>query len=149
MTAQTARITRTLEAGTYTIEATAYAEMVTGSFTLTVASQGCHEQSGHVHVLERRGGHQRRLDRAMPTRCTTSVGNTSVYFSFRLTGTAEVTLDLTSSTVDTFLALHYSYNLGIRITSDNDGGTGTNCPDPCRSCREARIRSKRRHTAAG
>ena len=52
-----------------------------------------------------------------------NAGEYAVYFSFTLTGTTEVTLDLTSSTVDTFLALHYR---GTTLTSDNDGGTGTN-----------------------
>ena len=118
---QNARITRTLEAGTYTIEATAYSEMLTGSFTLTVEPQGCTNHLGTFTFLN-----AEMVNNGVWTGQCNSVNNAgkyAVYFSFTLTRTMEVTLDLTSSTVDTFLELYYR---GTRLTSDNDGGTGTN-----------------------
>ena len=126
--ARNARITRTLEAGTYTIEATTYSTERTGNFTLTVAPgtavpQGCTNRLGTLssRTVVRNG--------AWTGQCPSVHydGKSARYYSFTLPRTTTVTLDLTSSTVDTWLALYRGSGTGSsRITYDDDSGTGLN-----------------------
>ena len=56
-----------------------------------------------------------------------SNGRYARYYSFTLRGGARVTIDLTSSSVDTYLALRNGSGTGMGlIESDNDGGSGRN-----------------------
>ena len=123
-----ARITRTLDAGTYTIEATTFSSMRTGGFTLTVAPGtaapgSCTNQLGTLRTTVVRNG-------AWTGQCRSvhyTAGEYARYYSFTLTGTTGVAFDLTSSTVDTWLALYRGSGTGSsRIVANNDGGTGTN-----------------------
>ena len=131
---QNARITRTLEAGTYTIEATTWALMATGSFTLTVAPQTVAPQSctNHLGTLSlstvvRDGAWTGQCLSVHDTFGEAAGHYNARYYSFTLTRTAAVTLDLTSSTVGTWMALYHGSGTGSsRIVFNNDGGTGTN-----------------------
>ena len=54
-------------------------------------------------------------------------GEYARYYSFTLSRTTTVTMDLTSSTVDTWLALYHGSGMGsTRIEADNNDGSGTN-----------------------
>ncbi|MCY3821415.1 MAG: hypothetical protein OXH52_19030 [Gammaproteobacteria bacterium] len=56
-----------------------------------------------------------------------SLGEPAVYYTFTLRNNATVTIDLTSSNANAWLALYGGSGHGSgRITADNDGGEGTN-----------------------
>lgn len=54
-------------------------------------------------------------------------GEFARYYTFRLSGSASVTVDLTSPTVNTWLALRYGSGTGTGfIAADDDSGEGNN-----------------------
>ena len=116
------RIVATLAAGTYTIEATTYNEDTTGSFTLSVSGGGGTETSGETGC--------RPASLALPASgvagswsddCESSVSSRGYarYYSFALTESAEVTIDL-SSEVDTYLYLREGSATSGTALHDND-----------------------------
>ena len=122
-----ARITRTLTPGTYTIEATTLHGGVTGPFALTLdvggpGGVGCTNDLGPTSgTVTRTGSWDGSCDSAHYTN-----GRYARYYSFRLSRSAPVTIDLTSS-VDTFLALRNGSGTGTGlIEEDDDGGSGLN-----------------------
>ena len=101
------QIVATLSAGTYTIEATTYSPDTTGSFTLSVAggsgggtpiATGCDPATLNLPAAGISG--------TWADDCQSSVSGRGYarYYSFTLSESAEVTIDLTSS-VDTYLFL--------------------------------------------
>ena len=119
------RITRTLSAGTYTIEATTYLSGRTGSFTLTLMVEGggagCTTDLGRVSGTVRRTG-------SWDGSCDSVLrpGRHARYYSFTLAGSSPVTIDLASS-FDTYMALRAgSGTSGRVIETDDDGGPGAN-----------------------
>ena len=122
-----ARITRNLTPGMYTIEATTLLGGVTGPFTLTLdvggsGGVGCTNDLGPVSgTVTRAGSWDGSCDSAHYTS-----GRYARYYAFRLSQSASVTIDLTSS-VDTFLALRNGPGTGTGlIEEDDDGGSGLN-----------------------
>ena len=126
-TGTNSRIMRTLTAGTYTIEATTWLGGVTGPFTLALvaatATASCTNDLGLVSgTVERHG--------SWTGACLSahySDGRYARYYSFTLSERASVTIDLTSPSADTWLALRSGSGTGSGLVDDNDdGGTGTN-----------------------
>ena len=121
------RIVATLSAGSYTIEATTYAEGATGSFTLSVSgagggqtpvATGCDPASLSLPASGVSG--------AWAEDCESSVSGRGYarYYSFTLIGSAEVTIDLESS-VDTYLYLREgSATSGTALHSNDDVESG-------------------------
>ena len=118
------RIVRTLTAGTYTIEATTWLGGVTGPFALTLTVGGsCTNNLGQVSGTVTRTG-------SWTDSCPSvhyPFGEYARYYSFTLGGGATVAIELTSPSVDTWLALRNGTGTGTGlIEQDNDGGQGTN-----------------------
>ena len=115
------RIVATLSAGTYTIEATTYAEDTTGSFTLSVSGGGtqtpvataCNPGSITLPAADVSG--------TWAQDCESEVSGRGYarYYSFTLTEETEVTIDLTSS-VDTYLYLREGSATSGTALHDND-----------------------------
>ena len=98
---QNARITRTLEAGTYTIEATTWSLMATGSFTLTVAPQTVEPQgcTNHLGTLSSSTGwvNNGSWTGMCRSRHYSGVGvRYARYYSFTIRSRTSVRIDLTS-----------------------------------------------------
>ena len=103
------RITRTLAAGTYTVEATTYGEGVTGDFTLSIvpagatapppATDSCFQTLGALTAAITR-------DASWTGDCASThrPGRHARFYSFTLSQQTEVEINLTSSQ-DTFLYL--------------------------------------------
>ena len=112
------RIAATLAAGTYTIEATTYAEGQTGSFTLTVSGLDGTSAPGEENcdALPITGSETG----TWTTACSSSVDARGYarYYTFTLAGEAKVTIDLTSS-VDTYLYLREVDPIGWTGLSHN------------------------------
>ena len=122
-----ARITRRLAAGTYTIEATAFYGDETGPFTLSLEVDGsssgsCTNDLGRVSGTVTRSG----LWDGSCESVHYGDGRYARYYSFTLSGSASVTITLTSSAVDTWLALRSGSGTGGGlIEDDDDDGVGT------------------------
>jgi len=115
-----AQIVRTLSAGTYTVEATTFASGTTGTFTVSVNTAqapptGCSKLIG-TNINE---------PGIWEADCasTNRPGSYAKYYTFILTGSQEVTIDLTSPT-DTYLFLLNSS--GTVLSVDDDSGAGSN-----------------------
>ena len=135
------RITATLDAGTYTIEATTYGAGETGSFTLTVSGLDGATAPG-TSECEQALPASGTANGAWSSDCNSNErdGSYARYYTFNLEEQSPVTIDLTS-TVDTYLylrsgdaisgvALHEnddieSGNTNSRITATLDAGTYT------------------------
>ena len=122
-----ARISRTLDPGTYTIEATTYSTERRGSFTLSVAlgrtlPASCTNQLGRLSSRAVRDGAWNGQCRSVHR----GDEHFARYYSFTLARTTTMTMDLTSSTVDTWLALYSGSGTGTRLTFDDDSGTRLN-----------------------
>ena len=123
------RITRTLAAGTYTIEATTYGEGVTGDFTLSIVPAGttapppsadsCFQSLGALTAAVTRSG-------AWTGDCASTHrgGRHARFYSFTLSQQGEVDINLTS-TQDTFLYLLRGADAnGAEVTNNDDVETG-------------------------
>jgi len=119
------RIIRTLAAGSYTIEATTYSPATTGTFTVSVsaAPQSADACNNYIETNTEVSASWAPVP-ACPS--TNRPGSYAKYFTFVLTVSQAVTIDLTSS-VDTWLILlSGSGQDGAVIETDDDDGTGTN-----------------------
>ena len=121
------RIVADLDAGTYTVEATTYAEAATGSFTLSIGSTGtqtpvttaCTPATLTLPVSGQAGSWSDDCDSEAPGR------GHARYYSFTLTDAGEVTIDLASDTVDTYLYLRSgSATSGDALHSNDDIESG-------------------------
>nr|VFK58131.1 MAG: pre-peptidase C-terminal domain-containing protein [Candidatus Kentron sp. TUN]VFK67125.1 MAG: pre-peptidase C-terminal domain-containing protein [Candidatus Kentron sp. TUN] len=116
------RITRTLSAGTYTIEATTYSSKRTGDFSVSLAkndtSKSCIDSINfNSSVLD-----------SWESSCASThrSGKYAKYYTFTLSSSRTVTINLQSST-DTYLFLLRGYGQnGSVIERDDDGGSGLN-----------------------
>ena len=123
------RVSRTLAAGTYTVEATTFGPATTGSFTLNIAlsegtgtpepppiSGGCVEDLGTLTATREVGG-------SWASDCvSTNEPNTYArFYSFTLGQEAEVQIDLTSSE-DTVLYLRGPVAGGVLFNDDVENG---------------------------
>ena len=118
------RITETLAAGTYTIEATTYGEGVTGDFTLSIvpagttapppATDGCFQSLGALTAAVTR-------DASWTGDCASThrPGRHARFYSFTLSQQTEVQINLTSSQ-DTFLYLLRGADANGTVVTDND-----------------------------
>ena len=118
------RITRTLAAGTYTIEATTYGEGVTGDFTLSIvpagatapppATDSCFQTLGALTAAVTR-------DASWTGDCASThrPGRHARFYSFTLSQQTEVQIDLTSAQ-DTFLYLLRGADANGAVVTDND-----------------------------
>ena len=123
-----ARITRYLEAGQYTVEATTLDGGQTGPFTLSLtadADGGCEQDIGRLGrtPLTRQG--------AWNGRCPSVHYDDDPYaryYTFTLADPAEVRMDLTTSpTMDAWLALRRGRGTGVGLLEeDDDDGDGYN-----------------------
>ena len=123
------QIVATLGAGSYTIEATTYAEGETGSFTLSVSggvagetpvATGCDPAPLTLPASGVSG--------SWANDCQSQVSGRGYarYYGFALAEESQVTIDLTSS-VDTYLYLWSGdVTSGTALHEDDDGGDGTN-----------------------
>jgi len=119
-TGSDSQIVRNLSAGTYTVEATTYASQTTGTFTVSVNTAqappaGCSKLIG-TNINE---------PGIWEADCTSTnrPGSYAKYYTFILTGSQEVTIDLTSPT-DTYLFL--LNRSGTVLSEDDDSGAGSN-----------------------
>ena len=121
------RITATLAAGTWTIEATTYSTNATGSFSLSVSGgggAGSTEATGCIPAtltLPASG-----ISGSWADDCESEVPGRGYarYYTFTLPEEAEVAIDLTSS-VDTYLYLrHGSITSGTALHSNDDIESG-------------------------
>ena len=118
------RITRTLAAGTYTIEATTYGEGVTGDFTLSIvpagttapppATDSCFQSLGALTAAL-----TRNASWTGDCASTHRGGRYARFYSFTLDQRTEVQIDLTSSQ-DTFLYLLRGADANGAEVTDND-----------------------------
>ncbi len=124
------RITETLSAGTYTIEATTYSPDTTGNFTLNVSGGGSGSGGGTVAT----GCNAATL--TLPASdisgtwaddCESEVSGRGYarYYSFTLAESAEVTIDLESE-VDTYLYLRPGSATSETAQHSNDDISGSN-----------------------
>ena len=118
------RITRTLSAGTYTIEATTYSEGVTGDFTLSIVPTGVTaplpaDACEYVLTAGPPGG---AISGQWTGDCasTNQAGSYARYYIFTLASGSEMTITLESS-VDTFLYLLEGAGTGGTVIAKNDG----------------------------
>ena len=140
-----ARIVRSLDPGSYTIEATTLAPGETGDFTLTVTvrartppflpepadvangvSTGGGVCSRSMGLLERRTYTRRD---ALDGSCSTEhypAGEYALYYGFTLDEAATVTMEMTSQDVNSWLALRRGSSPGSvgPLAEEDDGGTG-------------------------
>ena len=134
-----ARITRYLEAGEYTIEATTLGGGETGPFTLTVSAASATSadlanlDSVDVSVctdfLFEGPGQTVIREGAWDGTCPSvhyDGGEYARYYSFTLTEPGRVTIDLTSPTVDTWLALRRWTGTDMRLLDEDDDGGADN-----------------------
>ena len=118
------RITETLAAGTYTIEATTYGEGVTGGFTLSVvpagattpppATDSCFQDLGTLT-----GTITRNASWTGDCASTHRSGSYARFYSFTLSQQTEVDINLASSQ-DTFLYLLRGADANGAVVTDND-----------------------------
>lgn len=114
------RITRTLAAGTYTIEATTFFSGRTGSFTMTLRSSGGGSCITAVTLNATTSG-------AWTSACTSThrSGRYARYYAFTVTETVSFRADLSSSSTDAYLYLMSgSGTNGTVLASDDDSGGG-------------------------
>ena len=116
------KIIKNLEAGTYTLEATTFANAKTGSFII---------QLGHKEAVSTNSISLNETKSGQWVSTTTSTHRNysrayAQYYTFTLTETKNVVIDLESS-VDTFIYLLNGNGIGGSIiTRNDDGGAGTN-----------------------
>ena len=121
------RITRTLSAGTYTIEATTYSEGVTGDFTLSIVPTGvtaplpadaCEYVLTAGAATAPPGG---AISGQWTGDCasTNQAGSYARYYIFTLASDSDMTITLESS-VDTFLYLLEGAGTGGTVIAKND-----------------------------
>ena len=121
------RITRTLSAGTYTIEATTYSEGVTGDFTLSIVPTGvtaplpadaCEYVLTDGAATAPPGG---AISGQWTGDCasTNQAGSYARYYIFTLASFSDMTITLESS-VDTFLYLREGAGTGGTVIAKND-----------------------------
>ena len=125
-TGTNARISQTLDAGTYTIEATTLSDRVTGNFSLSIdvrsAELNCFRDVGTLsHGTTNRSS-------AWNGDCasTNSNGSYARFYSFTLSARSAVEIDLTASPDALLFLLRGADSGGSIITSDDDGGPGLN-----------------------
>lgn len=118
-----ARISRSLAAGTYTIEATTYSSGRTGNFTLRIqatSSAGPCLTAANLNASTAGSWSSSCLS-------THRSGSYSRYFTFSIAQAGRFQADLSSSTVDSYLYLMTgSGTTGTVIAQDDDGGEGNN-----------------------
>jgi sRNA-binding regulator protein Hfq len=119
-----ARIVRTLSAGSYTIEATTFYSQRTGSFSLRLSQVGGSPPSScslaPISVGQTLGGSW-GTDCASPHRS----GNYARFYSFSLASQAQVQIDLSSSATDPYLLLlNGAGTSGSIVAQDDDSGDG-------------------------
>ena len=123
------QITRTLAAGTYTVEATTYSEGVTGDFTLSIvpagttapppATDSCFQSLGALTAAL-----TRNASWTGDCASTHRSGRHARFYSFTLNQQTEVQISLTSSQ-DTFLYLLRGADAnGTEVTNNDDVETG-------------------------
>jgi len=116
------RIVKTLAAGTYTVEATTYTAATTGEFVVSVNAQ---QSSG---ACTQTISANTNVQDIWETDCSSEHRAMSYakYYSFTLSSSQEVTIDLESS-VDSYLYLLDGEGMdGAVIDEDDDGGAGDN-----------------------
>ena len=120
--AYNARITRRIESGTYTIEATTYDSGTTGSFSLTlsiISGGSCTVSSlGTLSGTVSRSG-------SWSSDCGSvnrPPGRYARYYSFTLRQTSNLQIDLRSPTEDPYLYLLQGAGTRGRVVTENDDG---------------------------
>ncbi len=118
------RITRTLTAGSYTIEATTSAGTQSGDFTVSVTVDETPPPPECEYQIDTGVDVKGSWDPACAS--THRVGAYASYYTFSLASTQEVTIDLTSSK-DTYLfLLQGSGQTGEELDRNDDSGDGDN-----------------------
>ena len=127
-----ARITRRLEAGTYTIEATSVQLRDTGAFrlALTVAADRPPSRCTVENIITAVAG-RTTVSRSgtLGSDCVSPnySGELARYYSFQLISRADVTIDMTSSNIDSWLTLRRGANIrGTQVAANDNGGGGRN-----------------------
>ena len=124
----------TLNAGTYTIEATTYDDAETGDFTLTITPAGAATTPTTGECLEDLGPLTAQVTRAgeWSSDCGSAEQDDTYarFYSFTLADETEVTIDLESGDTDTYLYLREgNARSGASLNddgADDDAGEGTN-----------------------
>ncbi|NOX91141.1 MAG: hypothetical protein GXP18_01425 [Gammaproteobacteria bacterium] len=122
------RIVRILSAGTYTIEATTYGSGATGSFTVSVAGNNAPPPPPPLEDCANLINLNQFVSGNWETGCasTRRAGSYAKYYTFTLSSSQVVIIDLQSS-IDTYLyLLNGAGENGSVVASDDDGGSGFN-----------------------
>ena len=121
------RIQETLEAGTYTVEATTYEAGQTGTFTLTVSGLGSTTTTTDSCLENLSGDGTASGQWSSACQSENRLGSYAGYYSFTLTQRSEVTitLELTSGDADTYLNLLSGAGTNGSVLHSNDDDAGT------------------------
>ena len=124
------QIIATLDAASYTIEATTYTGGATGDFTLTILLAGATapppSYSCDVYLGELTSGVVTRSG-TWDSNCPSSDnrdGSYAYYYSFSFSGAADLWIELTSPDIDTYMYLLNAE--GTVLEENDDGAEGTN-----------------------
>ena len=125
------RISRALDAGTYTVEATTRAAETTGGFTLSIGfgpgGDSC--ATTDAGTLTRAAPSYATSGAAWGSDCesTSDFGSYSRFYQFTVSDHYTAEISLTSAAADAYLYLRGGTNtFGAPIAADDDGGAGTN-----------------------
>ncbi len=120
------RITQTLAAGTYTVEATTYYAGKTGAFTLALAGSSPPPPEPTGCTANLAVGASANGTWAASCTSTHKSGSYAYYYTFSLSAAQTVTIDLTSSAQDAYLyLLSGSGTAGSVVDSNDDVGGST------------------------
>ena len=124
-TGRNSQIQHSLDAGTYTVEATTYAAGKTGSFDLAVEFSPAADCLTALGIVS---GTATRLGQWLDDGCTSGnrSGRYARYYSFTPGGAGEVQIDLESSTDAYLYLLSGDGKGGAKLAEDDDSGSDRN-----------------------
>jgi pimeloyl-ACP methyl ester carboxylesterase len=117
------RITQTLSAGTYTVEATSY-DVSSGPFALQISGSSGGGSGGSCQSA---AALNQSISGTLDSSCNSAhaSGRYAKYFTFTVGSSTAVTIDMSSSSFDTYLYLLSGSGSGGSVLASNDDYSGT------------------------